>query len=478
MIEEKSSPRWFVPLPAALPAVLALLALACGGGSDPPADVPSGGGADSGVDQEAPDGAAPDGDAGPDAATPAVGAFEHLGSAPEPCPLPAPACGGWPDPTTEGVVTKHTSKEAFGGRALPRSFHVFVPKAVVDSGVAAPLVIVLHGGNGSGTRFLATQAWTQLAQATTAGLPWRPNGPLCKALPTTEANGLVYQTAGGVACMPPLKTATSTKPFIVVYPDGLADPGAADVRHWEDGRLPSPGFDTATPNRDDVGFIDHVIAVVLADKGTKVDATSIYLAGASNGGIMAQRVAAEIAKPAYPNLRRIAAFAAYISDLARPLDPIAGATIPFGMSLFHGTDVVMPNCNTKGCTTPTILGDDRMPFGTVGDVCYVNSPDRGQVWSGPDTIDRWRSALAQAAGAPATTAVVDVGYFTKKETTRYGSSPVELESWVTSGGGHGFLSTREDFLPVFRGWAFLSSFGRAASGTLTRRSATWVGGDY
>jgi len=478
MIDMKRCLHGSVPSSACLLVALAMHAFACGGADTPPADVAADGGG--GSPDAAADQAAPPLEAGADrdAATPPPGAFERVSSAPEACPLPAAACARWPDATTEGVVTKYTSVERFGAKTLPRTFHVFVPKAVVDGGVPAPLVIVLHGGNGSGTRFLATQSWTQLAQAPTAGLPWRPNGALCKALPTTEANGLVYQTAGGAACMPPVLTATSTKPFIVVYPDGLADPGTADVRHWEDGRLPSPGFDTAVPNRDDVGFIDHVVAVVLADQATKLDASSIYLAGASNGGIMTQRVAAEIANPAYPNLRRIAAFAAYISDLAKPLDPLASATIPFGMSLFHGTDVAMPNCNIAGCTTPTIAGDDRMPFGAAGDICYVNSPDRGQVLSGPDTIAAWRASLAGAAGAAAASSVADVGYFSKKTTTRYGTSPVELESWVTSGGGHGFLSSREDFLPVVRGWAFLSTFGRSANGTLTRRSATWVGGTY
>ena len=471
-----------IPMRVALwssPVLVAIVvAVGCGGsGAEAPPESTPVGGEEAGApvgDAAAETGAAQDADA----TTTAPGAFVSVGSAPEPCPLPVATCGAWPDATTEGVVTKHTSRETFGAKTIERTFHVFNPKTVVDAAAASPVVIVLLGGNGSGTRFLATQAWTTLAQAPAAGMTWRPNGPLCKALPTSEANGLVYQTAGGAGCMPPPKIATSTKPFIVVYPDGVADPGKTDARHWEDGRVPSPGFDTPGPNRDDVGFVDHVIAVILADKTLKIDPTNVYLAGASNGGIMTQRIASEIAKPAYPNLRRVAAFAAFISELPESLKVLPVASVPFGLTLFHGTGIDMPNCNTPGCTTPTVTGDDRMPFGEIGGVYYVNSPDRGRVLSGPDTIAAWRASLGAAAGAAPTTATADVGDFSNKATTTYGASAVTFESWVTTGGGHGFLSTRQDFMPVTRAWAFISSFKRDASGTLTRQTPSWVNGDY
>jgi poly(3-hydroxybutyrate) depolymerase len=461
------------PVMAAI--TIAVAAVACKGSDDavPPAAVPAGDDASAPVTDAAPEtGTTADaGDA--DAASP--GAFVSVGSAPESCPLAPAACGGWPDAATEGVVTKHTSRETFGARSFDRTFHVFVPKAVV---AASPLVIMLHGGNGSAVRSLVTQPWTAIAQAPAAGEIWRPNGPLCKALPTSEANGLVYQTAGGADCMPPEKTALNARPFVVVYPDGVADPGTTELRHWEDGRVPSPGFGTLVPNRDDVGFLDHVIAVLLADKTLKVDPTNVYLVGVSNGGMMTQRVASEIAKPAYPNLRRVAAFAAFVSDLPAPLKPLAGATVPFGLALFHGTDIEQPDCNTPGCTAPTVLGDGRMPFGAPGGVHYVNSPDSGRVLSGPDTIAAWRASLGAAAGAAPIAAIADVGYFSKKETTTYGSSPVEFESWVTTGGGHSFQSSREDFLPVSRAWAFVSSFKRDAAGVLTRQTPSWSTGDY
>ncbi len=462
---------------ASVLAGVTALGVACGGsdGATPPGPTPVVDGGE-GADGANLDGASTTDARDADAATPT--AFKSVSSAPEACPLPPAACANWPDAATEGVVTKYTSEEKFGSQTIVRTFHVYVPKVIADGSRTAPLVLMLHGGNGSASRFLVTQPWTALARAPAAGSSWRPNGPLCRALPTTEENGLVYQTAGGADCAPPLKTAMSTKPFVVVYPDGVADPGTTDTRHWEDGRVPSPGFGTATPNRDDVGFIDHVISVMLGDKALKIDEARVYVGGVSNGGMMTQRVASEMAKPKYPSLRRVAAFVAYVSDLPEPLRPLAGATVPFGLALFHGTDIDMPDCNTPGCTTPTVIGDQRMPFGVAGGVHYVNSPDRGRVLSGPDTIAAWRSSLGAAAGAAATTNVEDVGYFSKHETTTYGSSAVVFESWVTSGGGHGFMSTREDFLPAMRGWAFLSSFERSVTGALARQAPSWVTGDF
>jgi poly(3-hydroxybutyrate) depolymerase len=300
----------------------------------------------------------------------------------------------------------------------------------------------------------------------------------CRALPGTEETGLAYRTPGGADCQPPADQAVNAKPFVVVYPDGVADPGTQDARHWEDGRVPSPGFDTPTPNRNDVGFLDHVIGVVMANTALKIDPAAVYLIGQSNGGMMTQRTASNAGNAAYPNLRRIAAYAAFVSTLPEPLNPLAGATVPFGLALFHGTDIDTPSCNTPGCSSPVVPGDQRIPFGETGGVYYVNSSDRGRVVSGPDTIAAWRASLAAAAGAAPTSTAENVGFFSKKETAIYGGSPVAFESWVTIGGGHSFLATRQDFHPVTRAWAFVSSFHRDSNGVLTRRTPTWVTGRY
>ena len=450
------------------PSLLASLVLVACGGSSSGADVSPADDGGSSVTTPADGGTPPsaDGGGGPDGA-PSASAFTKVGRTAEACPLTAAQCQQWPLPA-DGAVFRYTSLETFAGKTFERSFHVLVPSAATS---ASPVVVVLHGGNGSGARFLATQAWTTLAMAKPAGISWTPNTALCQALPTTEANGLTLQApGGGAACTTPTATVVNTKPFIVVYPDGVADAGTKDVRHWEDGRVPSPGTGVMTPSRDDVGFIDHVLDVVLSDALLPIDPMAVYLAGVSNGGIMAQRIAGSAGATAYPRLGRIAAYAAYVSDLAEPITP--APTVSLGLALFHGTGITMPDCATPGCTTPTVLGDERMPFGDPGSSHYVNSPDRGRVHSGPDTIAAWRAAL----GVKGNGTTADVGIFSKR--TLFAALPSVLDSWVTDGGGHTYSSARNDFLPVPRGWAFVSSFRRLPDGTLTRVPQTWLTGTF
>ena len=85
--------------------------------------------------------------------------------------------------------------------------------------------------------------------------------------------------------------------FVAVYPDGIA-------RRWNDGR-PQP-WRRRLERVDDVGFLTR-LARHLVDEGI-ADERRIYLVGASNGGMMAYRVACE--KP-----QAFAAYAAIIANM-------------------------------------------------------------------------------------------------------------------------------------------------------------------
>jgi polyhydroxybutyrate depolymerase len=75
--------------------------------------------------------------------------------------------------------------------------------------------------------------------------------------------------------------------FVVVYPDGLAGPDDP-ARSWNAGFC--CGY--AIANKvDDVGFLAQLIAAV--GRATPVDARRVYLVGASNGGMLSYRAAAE-----------------------------------------------------------------------------------------------------------------------------------------------------------------------------------------
>ena len=117
---------------------------------------------------------------------------------------------------------------------LTRTFHLYRPHNLPPR---APLVVMLHGGFGSGTQAEQAYGWDKEA----------------------DREG-----------------------FAVVYPDGLD-------RAWNTG-----GGCCGVPakqNTDDVGFIKAVVAAIRGE--VPIDPARIYATGISNGGIMAYRLACD-----------------------------------------------------------------------------------------------------------------------------------------------------------------------------------------
>lgn len=113
------------------------------------------------------------------------------------------------------------------------------------AGSGAPLIVALHGTGG-----------TPRLMAKITGLSGRASGP-------------------------------------VLYPAGLGEPGSEDPARgaaWNAGPgLGHPGF----PDADDAGFLRALVARVLEE--TAADPSRVHLAGLSNGGRMAYRMALEAA---------------------------------------------------------------------------------------------------------------------------------------------------------------------------------------
>jgi polyhydroxybutyrate depolymerase len=125
-----------------------------------------------------------------------------------------------------------TGKLRWGG--LDRTFTVRVPPRA-DSESAKPLVIVLHGRGGSGLNVMQRAGFT--AQADREG-------------------------------------------YLLIAPDGTGNP-----RAWETGFVPGAAI-------DDVGFVGALIDTALARY--RVDRARVYVAGYSNGGALAHRVASDL----------------------------------------------------------------------------------------------------------------------------------------------------------------------------------------
>ncbi len=188
-----------------------------------------------------------------------------------------------------------------------------------DSRVPAPLVIVLHGGGGTGAGMIKLTGFNAVA----------------------DREG-----------------------FVVVYPDGVE-------RHWNDGRGVE-WYRAHTQEIDDVGFISALIDEL--SRKLNIDASRVYATGISNGGMMSYRLGCELSD-------RIAAIAAVTASLAvdmvkewspsrpvpvliiagtaDPLVPWGGGEIRFGGRTF-GTVVSVPDTvkfwvEKNGCmTTPVV----------------------------------------------------------------------------------------------------------------------------
>ena len=157
---------------------------------------------------------------------------------------------------------------------LDRTFHAYVPAHRAPS---PALVVVLHGGFGTGAQAEAAYRWDALA----------------------DRYG-----------------------FVVLYPDGLQ-------RAWNAGDCCGQ---PRARNVDDVAFIEAAIGATARAYAT--DPKRVYVTGISNGGMMAYRLACESALP-IAAIAPVAASLAVTCDHPRPVSVLhvhglADRNVPFG----------------------------------------------------------------------------------------------------------------------------------------------------
>jgi poly(3-hydroxybutyrate) depolymerase len=362
------------------------------------------------------------------------------------------------------------------GSTLARTFHVYRPARASGR---VPALVTLHGGHGTGVRFLEQFAPLADARGDT-GITWEKNRSLCFY---THPDG--FQTPGGAPCTPTEATVYNAQPFLLVMPDGIFDEGSTSSRHWEDGRVPSPGSTQVAERRDDVGFLNHIVGVLRAHPS--VDPTRIYVAGVSNGGMMVQRLACSMESPDYPNLARVAAWGSFVASMTepvfdgsdgRPRCPRTG-TLARPVAFFVGTGIDTPYCATEQvCTEPlTGDGDGIVVYGSAGGrYCLAGASEGGCTVAVPDSAALWTSF--HAAWGAASTNDLTIGLFTQARHTTFADTQARVTVLTTDGGAHTTGSSRHDFEPWARMWAFLSSFSRDASGQVSASLPTHVEGEY
>ena len=177
-----------------------------------------------------------------------------------------------------------------------RYFDYFVPPALPEG---APVLILLHGGS---------QNKSKVIDGTTGSSGW---------LSVAESEAVLLVVPNGTGA------------------DG--DPNAVSAR-WNDCR----NDEESGSNADDVAFIAALIDWAVNEPSFVVDENRVYVAGASNGGMMSYRAALELGD-------RVAGIAAFIANNPVNLDPSCEAAVsdlnpaPVSVFICNGTaDVLMP----------------------------------------------------------------------------------------------------------------------------------------
>jgi polyhydroxybutyrate depolymerase len=173
-------------------------------------------------------------------------------------------------------------KDSLVINGLKRTFLYNIPESFVIH-KPVPLLIVLHGGGGTG-------------------------------------RNMVKLTMEG------FNTLSEKRGFIVVYPDGIA-------KHWNDGRnSEEPG--AKKENIDDVGFISALIDYLV--KKLNVDQKRVFVTGMSNGAIMSYRLACELSE-------KIAAIAPVAGNIAQNMLVKCSPSRPVSILAINGTkDPLVP----------------------------------------------------------------------------------------------------------------------------------------
>jgi len=158
---------------------------------------------------------------------------------------------------------------------------------------------------------------------------------------------------------------------IVIAADGVK--GSDGKAGWNDCRSDA----ASNPHTDDVGLITAIMDKAIAER--EVDPARIYVMGMSNGGIMAFRLATEIAP-------RLAGFATVGASMAAK-GPCQSPKIPLSALIISGT------------------ADPLVPY-TGGEIHFALSRGRGSVIGVEDSASTWRK-LDQL---PATSTSVDIAH--------------------------------------------------------------------
>lgn len=222
----------------------------------------------------------------------------------------------------------------------------------ITAACAALLVILLVPIHGYPEKKGCVRKTLALGASSRSYMVYRPAGaaegkplPLVIMLHGMHGNGIVMSMISG------FNELAEKNNFIVLYPDAYGP-------LWNDGRVDMDSI-SFTSGIDDVQFIIQLIDSMVAS--SEVDPGRVYVAGFSNGGMMALRIGIAASD-------RIAAVASVAGLMPKHLSQVRpGRPVPFLM--IHGTE------------------DRTVPWG--GGVLMRSKKKRGEVLSVLDTVSYW-----------------------------------------------------------------------------------------
>jgi polyhydroxybutyrate depolymerase len=235
-----------------------------------------------------------------------------------------------------------------------RKYVLYIPKAY-DSSRPTPLVLFFHGGGGHMEHAASAYGWEEKA----------------------EREG-----------------------FVVAFPNGASRLPRQHLATWNAGECCGYARDK---NIDDVGFVKEVIADI--KRQVNIDAKKIFATGMSNGGMMAYRLACEMAD----TFKAIASVAG--TDNTKYCNP----SRPISIMHIHAQD------------------DTHVLFnGGAGKDAFRDESKVTDFTSVPETINRW---ILRDNAEKSPQRVLDVpGAHADLYTSKYNNTEIELV--VTDTGGH------------------------------------------
>ena len=170
---------------------------------------------------------------------------------------------------------EHTVEKTIDVGTVERSYLLHIPPSLPRD-KAVPLVVVFHGGGGTGA---IGERFTRFSEL------------------------------------------SDHERFIVVYPDALN-------KNWNDGRN-EPMIRSMREKVDDVGFTTALLAEL--QRTCRIDPKRVYATGPSNGGIMSNLAGARLAD-------RFAAIAPVIGGIASPVAENFHPSQPVSVLIINGTE--------------------------------------------------------------------------------------------------------------------------------------------